>query len=138
MRVSDLDRVKEIDRVAFSADEQYGDAVYEQMLQSSRSVVAETLDGVVVSYVFVGAERQDTNGDAFGYIRSVAVHPGYRRHGYGKAMLEAVVERADREIDLFVDEANQPAISLYQRLGFQLAEVSPTGARRRRMVLELP
>jgi ribosomal-protein-alanine N-acetyltransferase len=136
MRVSDLDRIKEIDRLAFSAEEQYGDAVYERMPQYGLSVVVETLDGEVVGYAFVGAERQDSNGDAFGYVRSVAVHPDYRRRGYGTVLLEAVIERGEREIDLFVDERNETAIRLYQRLGFQLAEVSTTRPQRRRMVLE--
>jgi ribosomal protein S18 acetylase RimI-like enzyme len=138
MRVSDLDRIKEIDRVAFSAEEQYGDAVYERMPQCGQSVVAETPDGEVVGYAFVGAEKHDSNGDAFGYVRSVAVHPDYRRRGYGRALLEAVIERGEHEIDLFVDERNEAAIGLYQCLGFQLGEVSPTAPQRRRMVLELP
>lgn len=126
MRVSDLDRIKEIDRVAFSDEEQYGDAVYERMLQSGRSAVAETPDGVVVGYVFVGAESQDSKGAAFGYVRSIAVHPDYRRRGYARAMLDAVIERGEGQIDLFVDEANGPAIRLYQRLGFQPAEFDRT------------
>ena len=98
MRVSDLDRIKEIDAVAFTAEEQYGNAVYEQMLRSGRSFVEETLDGVLAGYVFVGAEREDSSSDAFGYVRSVAVHPDYRRRGYGRALLEAVIERGDRDI----------------------------------------
>jgi hypothetical protein len=77
MRAGDLDRIKEIDRVVFSAGEQYVDAVYEGMPESSLSVVAETPDGCVVGYVFVGKESQDSNGDAFGYVRSIAVHPDY-------------------------------------------------------------
>lgn len=138
MLVSDLDRIKEIDRVAFSAEEQYGDAVYERMPQCGRSVVAETPDGEVVGYAFVGEENEDSNGYAFGYVRSMAVHSDYRRRGYGRALLEAVIDSGEREIDLFVDERNEPAIRLYQCLGFQLAEVSRTTSKRRRMVLELP
>jgi ribosomal protein S18 acetylase RimI-like enzyme len=137
IRAADLERIKEIDRVAFSANDQYGDAVYEQMLQSNRSVIAETPDGVVAGYVFVGAARQAGGGDVFGYVRSVAVHPEYRRRGYGRALMEEVIERGGRDIviDLFVEEENADAIRLYQSLGFQPAEVSPFAPQRRRMVL---
>jgi ribosomal protein S18 acetylase RimI-like enzyme len=138
MRVCDLDRIKEIDRVVFSAEEQYGDTVYERMPQSGLSVVVETTGGGVIGYAFVGSETRDANGDAFGYVRSVAVHPDYRRRGYGTALLEAVIERGEHEIDLFVDERNEAAIRLYQRLGFQPAEVSPAIPQRRRMVLARP
>jgi ribosomal protein S18 acetylase RimI-like enzyme len=135
MRASDVDRIKEIDRVAFPSEEQYDDAVYEQMPQSGLSVVAETPDGHVVGYLFVSAESHDSNGDAFGYVRSVAVHPDYRHRGYGRALLEAIIGRDGRKVDLFVEEGNKPAIRLYQSLGFQPAEISPIAPHRRRMVL---
>jgi ribosomal protein S18 acetylase RimI-like enzyme len=136
MQASDLSRVKEIDRAAFSAEEQYGDAVYDEMLQSACSIVIEALDGVVAGYVFAGTEREDSNGSAFGYVRSIAVHPDFRRKGYARALLEAVVQGGDGDIDLFVDEENSPAIELYQRLGFKFAERSAIAPYRRRMVLE--
>jgi hypothetical protein len=44
---SDLKRIKEIDSLVFSADDQYDEAVYDEMLHSGLSVVAADGDGVV-------------------------------------------------------------------------------------------
>jgi len=139
MHTSDLADVKKIDQATFSSEEQYDDAVYASMPGPALSVVAESPDGAIVGYAFVHpGENPHPNGDTFGYVRSVAVHPDHRRQGYAKALLEAVIEQADREVDLFVDERNEPAINLYKMFGFQPDGTCPTVPPRRRMVLVTP
>ena len=53
------------------------------------------------------------------------VSPDHRRQGYATALLEAVIEGADCEVDLFVDESNEAAIRLYEALGFRMALDAP-------------
>ncbi len=37
--------------------------------------------------------------------------------------MQTIIDQADYEVDLLVDEANEPAIKLYKSLGFQFAEM---------------
>jgi len=55
------------------------------------------------------------------YLYHVAVHPDYRRHGYGRALLTTVLDRlwaaGAPKITLRVAAANAPAIAFYRSLG---------------------
>lgn len=67
---------------------------------------------------------QETAG-AIGYIKRVIVHPDYRQHGLARELLQYLIAHAHNElhltaIDLHVWEHNQPAIYLYESLGFHL------------------
>jgi GNAT superfamily N-acetyltransferase len=65
----------------------------------------------------LGDPRSST-GD-YGYVFNVATDPGYRRRGYSRACMVAVLdwyrERGVRKIDLKATEAGEP---LYRSLGF--------------------
>ena len=82
-------------------------------------------DGRAVAYagmLFVPGEGQITN---------VAVHPDFRRRGYGGVLLDFLTEEAERredceQISLEARESNLPAISLYRAHGF-----ATVGRRRR-------
>ncbi len=58
-----------------------------------------------------------------GSITNVAVHPSYRKKGYGDALVSAVKiaakEKQVESIFLEVRVSNVPAISLYQKMGFE-------------------
>lgn len=54
----------------------------------------------------------------------IALVPGARRRGIGTRLLRAVLEHARRDgrsVSIHVERDN-PALGLYQRLGFQLRE----------------
>jgi ribosomal-protein-alanine N-acetyltransferase len=57
------------------------------------------------------------------HILDVAVHPGHRRRGVGRLLLQHILAEARqngvRSASLEVRVSNQPAIALYQALGFQ-------------------
>lgn len=126
---ADLERIKFIDRAAFSEAEQYESGMYRRMLQSGLSVVALDDSGMIVGYAYVQI-------NPYTHIRSLAVDSDFRRLGYGKALMQAIIDRADNEVDLLVDEANEPAIKLYKGLGFHFAEMCATVPPKRRMILQ--
>ncbi len=59
-----------------------------------------------------------------GQITNIATHPSYRRQGYGKAIVEALIKHAKNEglasISLEVRESNNAAITLYRDFGFKV------------------
>ena len=59
-----------------------------------------------------------------GQIINIATHPDYRRRGYGKAIVEALIKYAKinglDSISLEVRESNAAAIELYSSLGFKV------------------
>ncbi len=58
-------------------------------------------------------------------ILTIAVSPRYRRHGYGRLLMDDVISRLYREriatLFLEVDRTNTAAVRLYQRLGCTVA-----------------
>jgi ribosomal-protein-alanine N-acetyltransferase len=58
-------------------------------------------------------------------ILTIAIGSRYRRHGYGRLLMDDVIRRLYREriatLFLEVDRTNKPAVGLYQRLGFSIA-----------------
>ena len=72
--------------------------------------------GIVAGYIGV----QEICGE--GYVTNVAVLPRYRREGIGRALLRAALDGARARncafLSLEVRVSNQPAIRLYESLGF--------------------
>lgn len=68
--------------------------------------------------VLIGREREGS-----GYVEVVAVHPGSRRSGLGRALLLAAFERFASAglpaCELAVHGRNRPALSLYESLGMR-------------------
>lgn len=64
-----------------------------------------------------------------GHITNIAVHPNFRRHGIGKALIEELMGYARSQkiesLTLEVRVTNEPAIKLYQHYGFKSAGVRP-------------
>jgi ribosomal protein S18 acetylase RimI-like enzyme len=58
-----------------------------------------------------------------GWIGGIAVVPEQRRGGVGRALMEAVLELAPSTVLLEVIEANEPAVKLYESLGFEKTRV---------------
>jgi ribosomal protein S18 acetylase RimI-like enzyme len=58
-----------------------------------------------------------------GWIGGIAVVPEQRRSGIGRALMEAVLELAPPTVLLEVIDENEPAIRLYESLGFEKTRV---------------
>jgi ribosomal protein S18 acetylase RimI-like enzyme len=65
----------------------------------------------------VGLANLAVRGDR-AWIGGIAVVPAERRNGLGRALMEAVLELATATVLLEVIDANEPAIKLYESLGF--------------------
>jgi ribosomal protein S18 acetylase RimI-like enzyme len=56
----------------------------------------------------------------------VVVHPGMKRRGIGTFLVaasgNALLSVGYPQVDLFVTEANEPAVNLYRKLGFQVVD----------------
>lgn len=58
-----------------------------------------------------------------GWIGGLGVVPSQRRRGVGRALMEAVLEVAPPIVTLEVIEQNEPAIRLYEELGFERTRI---------------
>ena len=122
MRLDDLARVVEIDRLSFSLPWSENAFRFELLENpSSLSLAAE-----------LGQEGQSPNIVGYGvawlimdeaHIATIAVHPAHRQRGIAKRllaeMLKAAIERGARLATLEVREGNLAAQRLYRRFGFE-------------------
>ena len=80
-------------------------------------------DDRVIGYV--GSQSSIDEAD----IMNVAVHPDFRRQRIGEKLALALVEElkalGNHSLALEVRASNEPAISLYQKLGFQQVGLRP-------------
>jgi ribosomal-protein-alanine N-acetyltransferase len=121
MRLDDLSRVAEIDRLSFSLPWPESSFRYE-LLENPRSLlrVAEIdqpgIGAQVVGVIVVWLILDEA------HIATLAVHPDYRRNGIARDLLvdlfKEVIPQGARLATLEVREGNAAAQSLYQRLGF--------------------
>jgi phosphinothricin acetyltransferase len=91
--------------------------------------LAARLAGVVAGYAYVGPYRPRP---AYRYCveSSVYVAPDQGRHGVGRALLSALIERATaagsrRMVAVIGDSANHASIRLHEALGFERAGMLP-------------
>jgi ribosomal protein S18 acetylase RimI-like enzyme len=75
-----------------------------------------------VACLWLGNAIDQVRGDRHSHIFLLYVLPAHRRKGIGSALMHHAEEwargRGDRQVGLQVFVANQPAISLYQKLGY--------------------
>ena len=117
MTLGDLPAVLEIDRASFSNP--WPERSYKYELAENPAAhlfVAERADHRVIGYLgywLIGEEV---------HISTFAVHPEYRLQGIGEDMLVSALQEAagkGAEVStLEVRESNDPAIQLYEKLGF--------------------
>jgi len=63
------------------------------------------------------------------HITNVAVHPQYQRQGFGRKIMEALIDearqRSIQQMTLEVRKSNEAAIRLYKRMGFLVSGIRP-------------
>lgn len=121
MSKNDLDEVVEIE--ATSHVSPWGFASFISSLEAGHLAycLRELTDGQkdpLISYCVLMSVVDEL------HLLNITVHPAYRRQGYAKKMLVAIETAAkQRQIDkiyLEVRQSNQPAIQLYQSLGYKM------------------
>lgn len=77
-----------------------------------------------IACLWVGTAIAQLNGDRHAHVFLLYVDPAHRRQGIGKALMAQAEQwaqaRGDRQISLQVFQTNQPAVTLYQQLGYQV------------------
>lgn len=125
MVAADLPQVLELERLAFRNPWSAGLFLHELKLSFSRLHLARTNNGArrLLGYVCWWMVGDDV------HILNLAVHPGARHNGTGRALVQRVLDdavaHAAVSVSLEVRRDNQPAAALYRSLDF--AEV---GVRR--------
>ena len=119
---ADLPAVAEIERLCFA--EPWSERSLEFLLTDAAVAFAVHSNGSPIAYggmLLAPGEGQITN---------IAVHPGFRRLGAGRIVLQALLAEATslrlEQVCLEVRESNLPASALYLGAGFQ-----PVGIRKR-------
>lgn len=76
-----------------------------------------------VGCLWLGNAVDQVRGDRHAHIFLLYVTPSHRRRGMGSALMRHAENwakaRGDRQIGLQVFQTNQPALNLYQHLGYQ-------------------
>lgn len=76
-----------------------------------------------IACLWLGSSIDQTMGDRHAHIFLLYVMPEHRRRGIGKGLIRHAEDwaraRGDRQIGLQVFLSNQPAVNLYQSLGYQ-------------------
>ena len=110
--------------------EHYSDYFFESILRElpEAFIVAEFNDNII-GYIMCKIEFGFSNFRKLGFVKkghvvSVAVLEQHRGNGVGKALMlegiNGVVSRKSDEIYLEVRTSNEPAIKMYEKLGFQI------------------
>ncbi|GAA1328428.1 ribosomal protein S18-alanine N-acetyltransferase [Leucobacter albus] len=122
--LDDLDAVAELEALLFGSDAWSREMVREELAgEHRRYVVLEADDGALCGYA--GVLVLGADGD----IQTIAVAPGLRGKGLGRALMNELISEADRRgatrVFLEVRADNPVARALYASLGFAEIGVRP-------------
>lgn len=137
LTLADVPRCAELERLMFADDSPWPESGFRYELAAPYNhyfAVRETAGEPVLGYA--GISVLGRPGDHETEIHTIAVAPEARGRGYGRALLTAMLEVADRHhapVFLEVRIDNEAAIGLYHAHGFEIAGVrrgyyQPSGA----------
>ncbi len=76
-----------------------------------------------IACLWMGNAIDQVNGERYSQIFLLFVHPNHRRCGIGTSLINVAetwaINQGDRQIGIHVFASNQPALGLYQKMGFQ-------------------
>jgi [ribosomal protein S18]-alanine N-acetyltransferase len=117
---SDLPQVIAIERRAFPTP--WSLAMFVLELSKPSSICLAVIENGAIAGYLICSRYADV-----WHLMNIAVDPVAQRRGYGRALLEELLERAgpDEAYTLEVRTSNAPAIALYERFGFRSAGTRP-------------
>ena len=115
MNLSDIQAAVEIEKQCFS--QPWSEKSFQDSIARDDTVFLVCEDGAVTGYIGMYLCFDEAS------ITNVAVSPEFRKRGYGELLVKAAKEAAKAAgavaILLEVRQSNEPAISLYKKLGFE-------------------
>ncbi|HEX9092207.1 MAG TPA: ribosomal protein S18-alanine N-acetyltransferase, partial [Anaerolineales bacterium] len=123
MTLDDVSRVREIDLLSFTLPWPEKSYLFEltenpTTLALVAEVVIEAARPIVIGMAVVWIIVDEA------HIATIAIHPGFRGHGYGKKLLAATLRQAIQlgatQATLDVREHNELAQRMYQEFGFKM------------------
>jgi ribosomal-protein-alanine N-acetyltransferase len=120
LRRKDLARCAELETILFPGDDPWRESAFRAELDAGHHYVGAYVDTVgLVGYA--GISVVGGRGDAEANVHTIGVDPGWQGKGIGKALLRALLARADEfaaPVYLEVRTDNEAAIGLYEAHGF--------------------
>lgn len=112
----DVNAVREIDQLAFGANDQYEPEFYDSVVNSDTFDAFLLVDeyNTIIAWALIDLGMRPIR------LRSLSVHPKFQRRGCGFTLVSHVLSKYPSSIDLVVNGENEAAIRLYRRLGFVL------------------
>jgi RimJ/RimL family protein N-acetyltransferase len=113
---------------SFPLDENQLERHYAEAQRSNTRIMYAVVDSLTkqhVGHIELTRIDRETRKASIAYV---LIDPEKRGHGYGKGMMESVLEECFlrmemSRVDLFVFESNMAAIHLYQRMRFEIVEL---------------
>jgi ribosomal-protein-alanine N-acetyltransferase len=122
----DVRAIAELEAVCFREEDPWSEgAFYNEIVENHESTLylAAVSDGRIVGYMGVWKILDE------GHITNVAVDPGHRRKHIAEALISEMIRlTSEAGITSWTLEArvdNEPAIKLYEKMGFEGAGVRP-------------
>jgi [ribosomal protein S18]-alanine N-acetyltransferase len=120
LRRRDLARCAELETILFPGDDPWRESAFRAELDAGHHYVGAYVDTVgLVGYA--GVSVVGGRGDAEANVHTIGVDPGWQGKGIGRALLRALLARADEfaaPVFLEVRTDNEAAIGLYEAHGF--------------------
>ena len=132
VRQQDLPEILAVQKAAFEAEAQLvNDWNISPLTQTLDELADDWSQGIMLKAVnedgtIVGTVRGHMAPDGF-YIGRLAVQPQWQGRGYGSALLEAMIGRAEsNRLVLFTSTKSERNLRLYERFGFRPFKKSTT------------
>jgi [ribosomal protein S18]-alanine N-acetyltransferase len=117
----DLPRCAELEKILFPDDDPWSVHAFQQELESGNFYIGAYVDpDGLVGYAGMSEVGSPDNMEC--EVHTIGVDPAFQGRGIGKAMLQVLLDRADQAhapVFLEVRTDNVPAITLYQKHGFE-------------------
>ncbi len=116
MNPDHVSAVAELEKICFGTEAWSEKSVASELVNKLSLWLVAIDEGTVAGYVGSQTVMGETD------MMNVAVHPEYRRRGIAEALIialmDALKEKESHVLTLEVRASNEPAISLYGKLGF--------------------